>query len=59
MAKPNLSGAYGIATPPPTVAFANHPDRVLHYARLLWLAWAVRIGVVGLLLFLLYVTHVI
>ncbi|MGA8664009.1 MAG: hypothetical protein WB809_02930 [Thermoplasmata archaeon] len=59
MAKVNLSGAYGIATPPPVAALANHPERVLRFSRLMGLLWAARLGAVALLLYLLYLTHVI
>jgi hypothetical protein len=55
----NLTGAYGIAPAVPAAAIRNHPDRVMHYTRLLWLAWAVRLGLVGALLCVLYLTHVI
>jgi hypothetical protein len=55
----NLSGAYGIATPPPAGAIANHPDRVVRYLRGMWLLWAIRLGLVAFLLYLLYLTHVI
>jgi hypothetical protein len=57
--KPNLSGAYGIPTPPPAAAMANHPERVLSYSRGMRWLWVLRIGVVLTLLALLYVTHVI
>jgi len=55
----DLSGAYGIASPPPAAAIANHPDRVLRYLRGVRLLWAVRLGAVAALLYLLYVTHAI
>ncbi|MCI4365745.1 MAG: hypothetical protein L3K10_06785 [Thermoplasmata archaeon] len=59
MPKLNLTGAYGIATPPPAAALANHPDRVLRYLRGFRVLWALRLGAVAALLYLLYLTHVI
>ncbi|MCI4372302.1 MAG: hypothetical protein L3K02_01460 [Thermoplasmata archaeon] len=59
MPKLNLSGAYGIATPAPAAAIANHPERVLRYLRGFRLLWAARIGAVAALLYLLYLTHTI
>lgn len=59
MPKLDLSGAYGVPSPPPAAALANHPDRVLRYSRGLWLLWGVRLAVVGLLVLLLYTFHVV
>jgi hypothetical protein len=57
--KLNLSGAYGISTPPPAAAIANHPERVQRYSRGLTLLWVARIAIVGALLLVLYAFHVI
>jgi len=57
--KLNLSGAYGIPTPPPAAAIANHPERVRRYSRALMLLWAVRLAAVGVLLFVLYSLHLL
>ena len=59
MPKTDLSGAYGVAALPPAAALANHPDRVLRYLRGFRLLWAVRLGAIAALLYLLYVTHAI
>ncbi|HLM91979.1 MAG TPA: hypothetical protein VK424_08060 [Thermoplasmata archaeon] len=59
MPKVDLSGAYGIATPPPAAALANHPERVLRYSRMMALVWGLRLGAVAVLLYLLYLSHVI
>ena len=40
-------------------ALANHPERVLRFSRLMGLLWAARLGAFALLLYLLYLTHVI
>ncbi len=59
MPKPNLSGAYGVATPV-APAVRAHPERAAAFARGLALAWIVRLAVAGgLFLALLYGTHVI
>jgi hypothetical protein len=59
MPKANLSGAYGIATPPNAAAIANHPERVVRFNRILALLWVVRLGAVAALLYLLYAIHVV
>jgi hypothetical protein len=57
--KVNLSGAYGISTPPPAAAIAHHPERVQRYSRGLMILWGARLAVVAVLLFVLYAFHVI
>jgi uncharacterized integral membrane protein len=57
--KPNLSGAYGIATPAPAPALLHHPERAVRFSRAMGLLWVVRLGIIALLLFLLFTTHVI
>jgi hypothetical protein len=57
--KLNLSGAYGVSTPPPAAALANHPHRVSRYLRGIWLLWVVRLGAVGVLLYVLYAIQAI
>ena len=59
MPRPNLSGAYGVATPPPAGAISRHPERALRYSHYLQLVWAVRLGAIAVLLLFLYATHVI
>jgi hypothetical protein len=44
---------------PPAAALANHPERVVRYMRGVRFFWAVRLGAVGALLYVLYLTHVI
>lgn len=57
MRRPNLSGAFGIAHPPPSPSVLAHPDRVIRYFHFQRIAWAVRIGAIAAVLFLLYSAH--
>jgi len=57
--KLNLSGAYGIATPPPEAAMAHHPERVRRYGYGMMLLWGVRLAILTVLLLVLYTLHVI
>jgi hypothetical protein len=57
--KVDLSGAYGIPTPPPAAAIANHPDRVARYLRGTRLLWVARLGALAALLYLLFAFHLV
>jgi hypothetical protein len=57
--KVNLSGAYGVPSPPPSAAVVAHPERALRFARYLWLLWGIRLGALAALVAVLYATHVI
>lgn len=57
--RPNLTGAYGVPTPPPPASVLAHPDRVMRFLTIQRIAWAVRLGAIGSVLLLLYAAHLL